>query len=147
MIRTAIIIITIVAFTMCTNPQVTENSYSKESRASEDAPVKTAKIEFEHLSYDFGIITIGEKVTHIFNFKNTGDLPLVITNAQASCGCTVPEFPREPVNPGKKGIIKVVFNSFNKSGLQDAVVTITTNGEPEKSLLHLTGDIRPATGR
>lgn len=135
-----IMILTLVAFAACTNPEQVKNG-NFEKNALKEATIKTAKIAFEQLSYDFGVITIGEKVTHVFKFKNTGDLPLTITNAQASCGCTVPEFPRESLNPGETGIIKVVFNSTNKSGIQDAVVTITSNGEPTTSLLHLTGNV------
>src|SRR4028118_1304797 len=61
--------------------------------------------------YDFGKITDGEKVEFSFRFKNTGKNPLVVSEASASCGCTVPEKPDEPIRPGETGFIKVAFNS------------------------------------
>ena len=140
MFRT-LIIFTIVAFARCTNPKPVENDSSLKT-AREVAAVKKGKIKFDHLSYDYGTITSGEKVTHNFTFKNAGDSSLKITMAQASCGCTVPEFPKKPISPGSDGIIKVVFDSNNKSGSQEAVITITSDGEPAKSFLHLTGNIK-----
>lgn len=103
-----------------------------------DAP----KVEFEKTSYDFGIITQGEKVSYDFKFKNTGRTPLIITNATATCGCTVPEYPKQPVKPDEEAIIKVVFDSEGKMGKQDKVVTMTSNANPEIPQLHLVGEIK-----
>src|SRR5437868_10703526 len=61
--------------------------------------------------YDFGKVTDGEKVEYSYRFKNTGKNPLIVSNATASCGCTVPERPDEPIKPGETGFIKVVFNT------------------------------------
>ena len=102
---------------------------------------ETAKIQFEHESYNFGVVHYGDKVKHEFKFKNTGAVPLIITNAQASCGCTVPQIPKEPINPGKEGIIGVVFNTIGKSGMQNPVITISSNADPSIHRLHLTGEI------
>jgi len=106
--------------------------------ASPDAPV----ISFEHGMYNFGKIKQGEKVHYDFKFKNTGRSPLIITNATASCGCTVPETPKEPIKPGESGVIKVVFNSEGKTGMQDKVVTVTSNGNPSTSEVHLIGEVK-----
>lgn len=88
-----------------------------------DAPVMT----FAETSFDFGTIQEGEVVKHTFTFTNTGKTPLIIQNATAQCGCTVPDWPREPVAPGAKGEIKVEFNSKGKAGVQNKAVTITSN--------------------
>jgi hypothetical protein len=69
--------------------------------------------------YNFGTITAGEKVNYSFRFKNTGNKALIITEAHASCGCTIPEKPEKPIMPGETGIIKVSFNSQGKMGHQE----------------------------
>lgn len=105
-----------------------------------EAPVMT----FEKESYDFGVVTAGEKVKYEFKFKNTGKTPLIITNAEASCGCTVPEFPREPVVPGAEGTIRVVFDSAGRTGMQNKLITLTSNAVPATTELHLIGDVKEA---
>ncbi|TDQ07010.1 DUF1573 domain-containing protein [Pedobacter metabolipauper] len=102
-----------------------------------DAPV----IVFEKTSYDFGKIARGEKVYYSYKFTNTGKSPLIITNAEATCGCTIPEIPKEPIKPGAQGEIKVVFDSTSKMGLQDKVVTITSNAAEPMTQVHLTGEV------
>lgn len=86
-------------------------------------PVMTFKTK-EH---DFGNIAQGEKVETVFNFKNTGESNLVISKAVGSCGCTVPEYPKEPIAPGKSAKIVVSFNSAGKNGKQMKTVSLTTN--------------------
>jgi hypothetical protein len=103
-----------------------------------DAP----KFKFEKLIYDFGAIEEGEKVEYSFKFKNEGKTPLIISNATATCGCTVPETPTAPIKPGESGIIKVVFDSSGKEGMQDKQVTITSNANPEAEKLHLVGEVK-----
>lgn len=98
-------------------------------------------IKFEEETFDFGKIKQGEKVTHNFGFTNTGDKPLIITEAHATCGCTVPEPPKEPIKPGEKGVIKVVFNSEGKSGLQDKQVYVSANTNPQQTVVHLIGEV------
>jgi hypothetical protein len=109
--------------------------------AAPDAPVMT----FEKVNYDFGKIKEGEKVHHEFKFKNTGKTPLIISNATATCGCTIPETPKDPIKPGAEGVIKVVFDSTGKSGLQDKVITVTSNANPAINDVHLTGAVNPAS--
>ena len=92
-----------------------------------EEPLTGAKISFSETSFDFGEITQGDKVTHIFEFENTGNEALVLSNVQTTCGCTAPEWPREPIAPGKSGSIKVVFNSTGKIGMQNKVITIMSN--------------------
>lgn len=91
--------------------------------------------------YNFGKVTEGEKVTYNYRFKNTGSKPLVIGKPFASCGCTVPESPKEPILPGQTGYIKVVFNSSGKGGIVRKTVTVPSNAEPVFPELVLTGEV------
>ena len=104
-------------------------------------PENAAAFKFEKESYDFGQITEGEKVSYDFLFTNVGKSPLIITDAQATCGCTVPEYPRTPIAPGEKGKISVVFSSAGKTGMQNKIVSIVANTVPSKTELHLIGDV------
>ena len=84
------------------------------------------------------------KVT-IFTFKNTGNEPLIISNAKAGCGCTVPQWPKEPIAPGESGTIAVKFNSKGKPGKQTKRVTLTMNTTPNTKQLRLSGLVNPAS--
>jgi len=85
---------------------------------------------FENELHDFGTIKDGDVVEHTFKFTNNGEAPLIITDAKATCGCTVPAWPREPIPVGGDGEIKVKFNSKNKPGVQNKTVTLTANTWP-----------------
>jgi Protein of unknown function (DUF1573) len=87
----------------------------------------TTTVELIDTLFDFKTITEGEKATFNFRFKNTGKYPLVVTEAVPSCGCTIPEKPEEPIKPGDIGIIKVVFNSKNKTGHNDKHIVVKAN--------------------
>ena len=73
-------------------------------------------ISFKETSFDFGKVNEGDKVEHTFEFTNTGEHPLIISNANASCGCTLPEWTKEPVMPGSNGKIRVKYDSAGKEG-------------------------------
>ena len=94
--------------------------------------------------YDFGKVADGEKVEYSFRFRNTGKNPLIVSNATASCGCTVPEKPEEPIRPGETGFIKVVFNSQGRVGPAHKTVTVTSNAYPAFPVLELKGDVTEA---
>lgn len=111
-------------------------------KANPAAAADAAVMTFETASYNFGKIAPGEKVNYSYKFKNTGKSPLIISQATASCGCTVPEPPKEPIKPGAEGEIKVVFDSHGKSGMQDKVITVTSNANPAVVDLHLIGEIK-----
>ncbi len=106
-------------------------------------PITT--MTFEEVEFDFGTVMEGEKVVHEYAFKNTGDEPLIIQNAKGSCGCTVPDWPRDPIAPGESSVIKVQFDSKNKGkvggGLQSKRVTITANTDPVNSYLTIKGKV------
>ncbi len=105
------------------------------------SPETAAKIEFEEEVFDFGTLVEGESVEHIFKFKNVGKNPLIIGHAQGSCGCTVPEWPSEPIAPGDSGEIRVKFSSKGKNGEQDKTVTISANTIPNKTKIRIVGAV------
>ncbi|MCT4665025.1 MAG: DUF1573 domain-containing protein [Flavobacteriales bacterium] len=103
-----------------------------------------AKFEFENTVWNFGDITQGESVSHVFKFKNTGTEPLIISNAKGSCGCTVPTYTRTPIAPGESGELNVTFNSRGKLNKQMKTVTITANTTPNITRLRVEGNIAAA---
>ena len=107
----------------------------------------TTIMSFTETEFNFGKVKAGEKVEHEYTFKNTGKEPLVISNAKGSCGCTVPEWPKEPIAPGASAKIKVNFDSKGKSGPQTKQVTITANTDPVQSIIYIKGEVigDPAT--
>ncbi|MCH2046162.1 MAG: DUF1573 domain-containing protein [Saprospiraceae bacterium] len=109
--------------------------------SSSVSPDKAATMEFEETAHNFGEIKEGEKVSHVFKFKNTSSNPLTISNATGSCGCTVPDYPKAPINPGETGEIKVTFNSKGKKGEQSKNVTIEANTIPSKNRLKIYADV------
>ncbi|MEJ7693965.1 DUF1573 domain-containing protein [Daejeonella sp.] len=117
------------------------NQDPKQSASTETETVAPPVFKFVKESFDFGQITDGEKVSHDFKFTNTGNSPLIITSATATCGCTVPDYPKEPVAPGAEGVISVVFDSAGKVGMQNKVVTITANTVPELTQLNILGNV------
>lgn len=114
-----------------------------ESNTPPPANGKYPVMTFEKTDHDFGTIKEGDKVVYVFNFKNTGEADLLISNAVGSCGCTVPEFPKEPVKPGESGKIKVSFNSAGKHGNQQKNVTMATNTKSGKEILNIRASVTP----
>lgn len=104
-----------------------------------------AEIKFEKTSHNFGTFPESSpKVTCTFKFTNTGDKLLVIHQAMASCGCTVPQFPKEPIKPGESGEITVTYNGAGKfPGHFKKSITIRTNSKQEIIRLYVEGDMQP----
>lgn len=120
---------------------------SADSSRSEEAMEKgQAVISFDKVEHDFGTITQGEKAEYNFKFKNTGDADLLISDAKASCGCTVPEFSKEPVKPGQEGFIKVVFNSEYREDKFNKEVYVTSNTTPVQTVLRISGFVQVKPG-
>ena len=111
--------------------------------ATAEASANGAVMTFEEVKYDFGDIYQGDKVEHIFKFENTGNEPLIITNVQTTCGCTAPNWPRDPVIPGQESVIKVVFNSAGKIGRQNKVITIISNATNPTNKVTIVTNILP----
>lgn len=105
---------------------------------------KEPSVKFAETKHNFG--TIREEagsVTHEFEFYNEGTGNLVVMDATAQCGCTRPEYPKNPVAPGKRGVIRVTYNPAGRPGSFEKVVTVRTNGKPSKSRLKITGTVIP----
>lgn len=116
------------------------NSSSKAASMQIDSSQVTS-VKFDEDKYDFGKVTAGEVVEHEFKFTNTGKYPLIIKSATASCGCTVPSKPEEPVMPGATASINVKFNSEGRKGLQEKNITIIANTDPSATSLRLFGEV------
>jgi hypothetical protein len=101
------------------------------------------EFKFENIEFDFGIVNEGEIVNHIFKFTNTGKSPLIIDKATASCGCTVPDWPKQPIGIGETGEIKVRFDTNNKPNQQIKTISITANTEPTLTRLRIKGFVTP----
>ncbi len=99
------------------------------------------KITFKEKNYDFGVLIDGEKVSHIFHFKNTGNTELVITKVSTTCGCTVADYPTKPIPPGGEGKIEVVFNSAGKHGMQHKMIRILANTQPNLTELSIDAQV------
>jgi hypothetical protein len=104
--------------------------------------VAMPSFEFEEDVFEFGSISQGEKVSHSFRFKNTGDADLVINKVEGSCGCTVMKgWPKHPVKPGEFGKIDVIFDSNGKKGSQNKTISVVANTYPSTTVLTLKGDV------
>lgn len=102
---------------------------------------KLPVVTFDKTEHNFGTITDGEKVSYSFKFKNTGKTDLVISNVVASCGCTVPSFPKEPIAPGETEFINVQFDSKGRSGNFTKEITVYSNTIPNSVQLIIKGNI------
>ena len=107
---------------------------------------KPAEIKFDKLTHNFGKFSEKNPVVECtFTFQNVGETPLVVNQAVASCGCTVPEFTKTPVQPGEKGEIKVTYNGTGKfPGHFKKSITVRTNGAVEMTRLYIEGDMEEA---
>ncbi|MGB1021021.1 MAG: DUF1573 domain-containing protein [Flavobacteriaceae bacterium] len=105
-----------------------------------DAPV----MKFDKVIHDFGTIAEGDKVKTTFNFTNTGKSDLIIVDARGSCGCTVPNYPKNtPIAPGESGEIVVSFDSSNKPNMQQKTVTIAANTQSGRETLRIKAMVSP----
>ncbi len=134
-----------VSFTSCKenvagkiNKENLEVAKERDYKISEGA----AGLTFDRNMHDFGVITQGDVVETTFTFKNTGKSELIITNATSTCGCTVPEWPKEPIAVGGEGEIKVKFNSAGKSNKVTKTVTLTTNTPSGKESVIIKTEIK-----
>ncbi len=114
--------------------------------AQEDAKVEVTdgpKIVFAEDTHDFGDIEQGTKVSHVFDFENSGTQPLILSNVLTTCGCTATDWPREPVAPGDGGKIEVSFNSAGKMGKQNKVITVVSNAVNAQERVKIITNVLP----
>ena len=112
-------------------------SQDESSNSTGTNPVMTLPVD----KHDFGEIIQGESVEYQFKFSNTGNAPLVITNAKGSCGCTVPDWPKQAIAPGETEYLRVTYDSKGRKGPFNKKVTITANTLPNTNILYITGDV------
>ncbi len=121
---------------------VHEDEKLVDKRKEEAKAMPKTQIAFDNTKHDFGAITEGEVVKHAYHFKNAGTNPLLISNAVASCGCTVPSYPKEPIPPGGEGDIVVEFNSTNRPGIQNKNVLVYSNAQEEAISIGFTVEVK-----
>jgi len=105
------------------------------------AQEKKAKIEFKTETIDYGKVARGSDGVRTFEFTNTGEAPLVISDVKSSCGCTVPEKPKEPIAPGESGIIKVKYDTNRSTGPFRKAITVSSNAETPTKVLKIKGEL------
>lgn len=138
-----ILAIGLLALSSC-KPESTEistNDVMNTQSADGNSKGSLPEMKFEEETHDFGRITQGEKVAFAFKFKNTGGANLIISSANGSCGCTVPEYPKKPILPGEEATVNVVFSSEGKSGMVEKSVTLVTNCEPSTRIIYIKANI------
>ncbi|MET3880087.1 MULTISPECIES: DUF1573 domain-containing protein [Chitinophaga] len=111
----------------CNNNAKNNTAAAAAGNGQKNEAGQSSALTFEEKVHNFGEITAGEKVEYSFKFTNTGTSPLLIEDAISSCGCTVPEWPKEPIKPGQSGYMKVVFDSHGKSGYTEKEISVKIN--------------------
>jgi len=100
-------------------------------------------LNFERTDHDFGTITEGQKVSYTYKVTNTGEAPLIIQNAQPSCGCTVPTWSKDPIPVGGTGFVTAEFDSNGKPGIANKTITVTANTWPKVTTLRFKAMVTP----
>ncbi|GGE11744.1 DUF1573 domain-containing protein [Psychroflexus salis] len=137
------------SFTSCQEEASKKVDDEKVAEATErDAQqAKFPTMDFEVKEHDFGNVEEGDVVEHVFKFTNNGDAPLIITDAKASCGCTVPSYPKnEPIAAGESGEMTVKFNTRGKPNQQMKQVRITANTESGRESIRIKAFVNPKGG-
>ncbi|MEM6642976.1 MAG: DUF1573 domain-containing protein [Bacteroidota bacterium] len=116
-------------------------SFGVFAQEAEEQPLSGPKIFFAEKSYNFGEIVQGDRVSYTFEFENTGNEPLILSDVKTTCGCTAPEWPREPIVPGTKAELKVVFNSTGKLNMQNKVITVMSNAVNNPARVKIVGNV------
>lgn len=106
-----------------------------------DSNMKMPELTFDEDMHDFGRLSAGESISYSFHFKNTGNADLVISHCDATCGCTVADFPRGRIAPGGEGYITVTFKSAGKSGQQYQEITVINNSQPANKKLKILAQV------
>jgi hypothetical protein len=139
-----------VLITACNSGKSTEETPEKISpdaviisatASGENEAEKRPAFEFTETNYDFGTINSGQEVSHDYRFKNTGNADLIISQVKASCGCTQPKYPENPIPPGEEGVISVTFRSEGIAGQVVKDITILANTLPTTKVLTISGEV------
>ncbi|MBR5432913.1 MAG: DUF1573 domain-containing protein [Bacteroidales bacterium] len=121
---------------------VASSCHSGEKKTTETVTDTVTSIEFDNKLYSFGQVVKGEIVEHTYFFTNTGNIDLIIDEVDPSCGCTTPEWTKEPVKPGEKGKIRVKFDTQHQSlGNKTKQVAVYSNTVPSRNLLQFSAQV------
>lgn len=123
------------------NHGTTAPAPAAQTTEAKPANPNAAKLAFKEENYNFTEIPEGPQVTHEFKFTNTGKEPLILTNVRASCGCTTPSWPKEPILPGKDGAILVTYNTQGRPGPFNKSITITSNADTPEKIIYIKGEV------
>ena len=143
--KTYLLVVFLLAFS-CDNSSnkketKSENNATSSMTSSSESPI----MSFDKTLHDFGTIQEGETVETIFTFTNSGKSDLIIVDARGSCGCTVPEYPKNtPIPPGESGKIRVSFDSSNKPNMQQKTVTISANTDSGRETIRIKALVQAA---
>lgn len=124
--------------------ELIEQNGSAEEQTSTEGRIEEPFFSFAEEVWDFGVIVEGEKVSHTFKFQNTGGAPLVISNVSTTCGCTVPQWPKDPIQPGQGSEIAVTFDSNGKAGNVTKDINIIANTNPVQKIIRIKAQVEPA---
>ncbi len=105
-----------------------------------NAQTKPAEFKFEAETHDFGKIPLNKAAVYIFNFTNTGDLPLIISKIETTCGCTVGEYTKTPVKKGEKGFVKVTMTPAGVALPFNKAITVSSNARTTTKVLYIKGE-------
>jgi len=120
----------LIAFLIVPFLSFSQQAQTPNSNPQKENAIQGPAIKFIEESFDFGKIPQGKPVTHVFEFENTGNQPLLVSQATASCGCTTPVWTKEPVLPGKKGTVTVTFNAANEGTFIKTVTVLSNATDP-----------------
>ncbi len=137
-----------ISFISCKNDassKIDKNNLEVAKQRDHEIKYEMPIMKFSNVEYDFGTIDEGDVVETVFKFTNSGKNELIITSAKASCGCTVPEWPKQPILSGESGEIKVKFNSKGKPNKQQKQITLSTNSQKGKETLLIKAFVTPKT--
>ncbi|WP_298368774.1 DUF1573 domain-containing protein [uncultured Lutibacter sp.] len=139
-----VLALSLVVFSCKENATSKVNTSNLEKAKERDAIINLGApiIEFDKTEYDFGEITEGDLVEGSFNITNVGKVDLLITNAKATCGCTVPDWPKEAIKPGESASLKFTFNSRGREGKQSKSITLQTNTEKVTEIIRIKGTVK-----
>ena len=113
----------------------------KDDKTTAAANPNAPTVDFKEETYNFGEVSEGPQVTHEFKFTNNGKEPLILSNVKASCGCTTPSWPKDPILPGKEATILVTYNTQGRPGNFTKSITITSNAANASKVIFIKGDV------
>ncbi len=117
---------------------------SESTTFTKKADDRQAQLTFTNREHDFGEVEEGKVVEYVFTFKNTGNYPLMLQDIRTTCGCTAPEWTKEPIAPNEEGKVIVRFNTAHKAGQQRKVITVISNAANSSESLVMFGTVMPS---